>query len=55
MANQTDHARGNPGEDSEIPDALQYLTKGGSAEERARDPFEEPDIRWEPGEDNGGD
>jgi hypothetical protein len=42
------HAAGNPGEDPDVEDVERYLTKGGSAEARARDPHENPEERWEP-------
>jgi hypothetical protein len=47
------HAAGNPGEDPDVEDVERHLTQGGSAEARARDPFEQPDERWEPGKRHG--
>lgn len=46
------HAAGNPGEDSAVPDDERHLTVGGSAADRAIDPFEHPEVRWDGEQDD---
>lgn len=48
------HAAGNPGEDPHSEDLEpRYLTKGGDAEERAKDPFDDESVRWSPETNEG--
>lgn len=46
MTDPRNHAAGNPGEDPSVEDVDRKLTKGGDAEKRAIDPFENPEEEW---------